>query len=82
MYLASPVTGAGVQVNRQQQLFLLAADAGKTSSTEQAKFAWETLAAQGQRVMKDGKPLETPEENLLELSNQIAEFYERRVPIL
>jgi hypothetical protein len=82
LYLASPVTGGGVPVSRQQQLFLLAAHKGKKAPSEQAKFVWDTLAAQGQRVIKDGKLLETPDENLAELSKQAEEFAERRAPIL
>ena len=47
-------------VNRQQQLFLLAAHKGKNTPGEQAKFVWDTLASQGQRVIKEGKVLEIP----------------------
>jgi hypothetical protein len=82
MFLGSPVTGGGIPVNRQQQLFLLAAHKGKNAPSEQAKFVWDTLAAQGQRVVKEGKVLETPDENLAELSKQAEEFAEKRAPIL
>ena len=82
LFLASPVTGGGVPVNRQQQLFLLAAHKGKRTPSEQAKFVWDTLASQGHRVVKDGKALETSDENLAELSKQAEEFAERRAPIL
>ncbi len=82
MFLASPVTGGGVPVNRQQQLFLLASHKGKKTPGEQAKFVWDTLAAQGQRVMKEGKVLETLDEDMAELSKQAEEFAERRAPIL
>lgn len=81
-FLASPVTGAGIPVGRQQQLFLLAAHKGRKTPGEQAKFAWDALAAQGQRLMKDGKVLEEPDENVTELSKQAQEFAERRAPIL
>jgi Predicted methyltransferase regulatory domain len=81
-FLASPVTGGGVPVNRQQQLFLLAAHNGKRTPSEQAKFAWDTLEPQGSRVIKEGKTLETPEENLAELSREAEEFAEKRAPIL
>jgi SAM-dependent methyltransferase len=82
MFLASPVTGGGVPVNRQQQLFLLAAHNGKGTPAAQAKFVWDTLAAQGKRVLKGGKVLETQDENLAELSKQAEEFAEKRAPIL
>ncbi len=82
MFLASPVTGGGIPVDRQQQLFLLAGREGKKTPGEQAKFAWDTLAAQGNRVIKDRKVLETPEENLAELSTQAEQFAERLAPML
>jgi hypothetical protein len=82
VFLASPVTGGGVPVNRQQQLFLLAAHKGKKTPSEQAKSVWDTLAAQGHRVIKEGKALETPDENLAELSKEAEEFAQRRAPIL
>jgi SAM-dependent methyltransferase len=81
-FLASPVTGGGVPVNRQQQLFLLAAHNGKRTPSEQAKFVWDTLEAQGHRVIKEGKMLETPDENLAELSREAEAFAEKRAPIL
>jgi SAM-dependent methyltransferase len=81
-FLASPVTGGGVPVNRQQQLFLLAAHNGKRTPSEQAKFVWDTLEAQGHRVIKEGKMLETPVENLAELSREAEAFAEKRAPIL
>ncbi len=81
-YLASPVTGGGVPVTRFQQLFLLAAKANRKSPEEQAKFAWEILVPQGQRIVKDGKPLNKPEENIAELKRQATEFAEKRLPML
>ena len=81
-FLASPVTGGGVPINRQKQLFLLAAYNGKRTPSEQAKFAWDTLEPQGSRVIKEGKTLESPAENLAELLREAEEFAEKRAPIL
>jgi ABC-type glycerol-3-phosphate transport system substrate-binding protein len=67
-YLASPVAGGGVMVGRFQQLFLLAMSQGKKQPAEWAQFVWQILSAQGQKLVKDGKTLETPEENLAELT--------------
>lgn len=80
-YLASPVTGGGVTVGRFQQLFLLAKIQGKRQPTELAQFVWQLLASQGQRIAKDGKTLESPEENLAELTSQAVVFVEKQVPI-
>lgn len=81
-YLASPVAGGGVTVNRFQQLFLLARQTGHKAPEEWAKDAWQRLAAQGQRLLKDGKTLETAEENLAELTAQAQTFAEKQLPIL
>ncbi len=80
--LASPVLGGGVAVDRFQQLFLLARQTGRPQPEAWAQFAWEALSAQGQRILKEGKPIETPEENLAELLTQAKAFSGKRLPIL
>jgi hypothetical protein len=81
-FLASPVTGDGVVVGRFQQLFLLALKQGKTKPEEWAAYVDQTLRAQGQKIVKDGKPIETQQEQLAELSSQATEFAQKRLPIL
>ncbi len=81
-YLASPVTGGGVTVNRFQQLFLLALANGKKQPAEWAQLAWELLAAQGQKIVKEGKTLETADDNLAELKVQAEAFAAKHLPIL
>jgi SAM-dependent methyltransferase len=80
--LASPVTGGGIMVSRFHQLFLLARMQGRESADEFARFAWDLLAAQNQRMVKDGKTLETAEENLAELARDAGEFIDQRLPVL
>lgn len=81
-YLASPVTGAGLAVNRFNQLFLLARRQGLSTPADWAAVAWNVLASQGQRVLKDGKTLETAEDNLAELTAQAQSFATKLLPIL
>ena len=81
-YLASPVTGGGVAVNRFSQLFVLAKAKGKKTPADWASFTWEILSNQGQKIVKDGKALETPEENLQELTEQAKTFEKNQIPIL
>lgn len=78
-YLASPVTGGGVAVNRFDQLFLQARQQGHKSPEGWAQYLWQLLAAQGQSLVKEGKTLPTPEENLAELTRQANEFAEKRL---
>ena len=81
-YLASPVTGGGIMVNRFQQLFLLAKSQGKDQPADWAAYVWQILSAQGQCLIKEGKTLATAEDNLVELTKQAGEFAEKRLPIL
>jgi hypothetical protein len=81
-FLASPVTGGGVAVGRFGQLFLYAMSKGRKQPGEWAQAAWQILAAQGQKLVKDGKALETPEQNIAELTAQANVFAEKQLPIL
>ena len=81
-YLASPITGGGISVGRFQQLFLRAIGAGKKHPDEWADAAWQVLMSHGQKILKDGKLLESAEENLTELKLQAAIFAEKQLPVL
>lgn len=81
-FLASPVTGGGVAVNRFQQLFLLSLQQGKKKPEEWAKEVWATISAQGQRLIKEGKTLESAEDNLQEITQQATAFAQKQLPIL
>ena len=81
-YLASTVTGGGVIANRFEQLFVLAMHQGKKKPEEWAAFVAQILASQGQKIVKEGKPLETAEEQLAELSTRANDFALKKLPIL
>lgn len=81
-YLASPVTGGGITIGRFQQLFLLAVSQGKKRPAEWAEFVWLILNQQGQRLLKEGKTLETAEENLAELTAHADTFAAKQLPVL
>lgn len=80
-YLASPVTGGGIPVNRFQQLFLLAQQSGHNTPDAWAKFTWVILGSQGQNLVKGGKALTTPDENIKELTEQAKTFNDKVMPI-
>ena len=82
MYLASPVTGGGIQIGRFQQLFLLAREKGHKLPQDWAHFVWQQLVAQGQRIVKEGKTLQTAEESLALLTSDAQAFVEVQLPIL
>lgn len=81
-YLGSPVTGGGITIGRFQQLFLLALHKGKKQPAEWAQFVWQILSSQGQRILKEGKTLETAEEHLQELTAQAQTFADKQLPIV
>ncbi|MDO9105489.1 MAG: methyltransferase regulatory domain-containing protein [Methylovulum sp.] len=81
-FLASPVTGGGIFVTLNQQLFLLALKQGCTTPTAVAQFVWQILAAQGRKLISDDKTLETAADNLAELNLQATVFIENQLPIL
>ncbi|HDZ08735.1 class I SAM-dependent methyltransferase [Pseudohongiella sp.] len=81
-FLASPVTGGGVQVSRFNQMFMLAIDQGLKQPGEWANFAWRLLDLQGQKLLKDGSTLESAEENIAELTEEADKFAQKRLPAL
>lgn len=80
-YLASPVTGGGVLVTSIQKLLIMAIAKGRKQPADWADFAWTVLQERNQKIIKEGKTLETPEENLSELNDQVAAFA-LRIPML
>jgi hypothetical protein len=83
-YLGSPLTGGGISVGRFSQLFLLARNSAKNGGqpADWAQFTWNILSAQGQRLLKEGKTLESAEDNLAELQAQATVFAQKQLPIL
>jgi ubiquinone/menaquinone biosynthesis C-methylase UbiE len=77
-FLASPVTGGGMAINRFDQLFLLAAK----QDANPAEAVWQVLAAQNQRLIKDGKTIESTEGNLTELRARAETFMAQTLPVL
>ncbi|MGY8526639.1 class I SAM-dependent methyltransferase [Paracidovorax citrulli] len=81
-YLASPVTAGGIPVTSFEQLFLVAMRNGRSGMEEWARFAWDVLKANGRRIVREGKPLETDEENLTAMRQDAKHFAERRLAML
>lgn len=79
--LASPLTGGGISVGRFEQLFLLAINQGKQQPEDWAKYAWQLLLTQGQKLMKDGNPIESDEQNLKEFIGMAHEFGDKKLPV-
>jgi SAM-dependent methyltransferase len=78
-FLASPITGGPIGLDRLSQLFLLAQHEGHRDA---ADFVWDVLSGTGTHISKGDKPLETAEESLAELRPMFDDFTRRRHPIL
>jgi len=79
---ASPVIGAGVAVGRIEQLFLLALGQNKSTPADLSAHVWHTLSMQGQRILKDGKALESADENIAHITGLAQTFLDKRLGIL
>ncbi|UZK65035.1 class I SAM-dependent methyltransferase [Sphingomonas sp. M1-B02] len=82
MYLASPVTGQGFSLSRIEMQFLEALAAHGGAVGDWTAPVWDNLRARNERLLKDGKPLASDEENIADLKLRGAEFVAKRVPIL
>jgi SAM-dependent methyltransferase len=78
-FLASPVTGGGIVLDRFAQLFLLAQ---QQKQPDPARMVWDVLNRQGQRIVKEGKTLESADENIIELRDRVETFTTKQVPVL
>ena len=82
-YLASPLTGGGIGVTRLSlELFVWARAQGKSTPQDWAQLAWTTLSGLSHNLIKDNKPLETPEENFAEVSRLSELFAKKELPAL
>jgi hypothetical protein len=82
VFLASPVTGGGMVVPKFHQLFLLAIEEGKKTPAEWAIFVDSNLKVIGQKILKNGTPVESDQQQLEELTKQANEFAIKQLPVL
>ncbi|MDA0267716.1 MAG: hypothetical protein O3A14_12345 [Cyanobacteria bacterium] len=75
--LASPITASGIDVSRSEQLFLLA----HLRKVDPVPFIWSILQVQGEKLIKDGQVLASPEANQAELKVQAQQFKASRLPL-
>lgn len=80
--LASPLTGGGSAVPRFSQIFLLGVQAGAKAPADLARYAWQLLDAQAQRLTVEGAVLESPEQNVAELVRRAEVFMTNELPLL
>lgn len=80
--LASPVTGGGVTADRIALLMIGAIQGGAVGPRAIAEIVWPILLGEGRRMVREGKALETLEENLEELARAAETFLGNQWPLL
>lgn len=78
-YLASPVTGSAVTIDRISQLALLAR---RQKVDDIPGFIWQVFQSQGQRLMKGDQPLQGEAENRAEIASRLPAFTDELLPTL
>ncbi len=81
-FLSSPLTGGGIGVSRFGQLFLEGIKQGESEMQDWAEYTWQQLSAVGNKIIKEGHTLDSPEENLAELRSLAIQFKEKSLPLL
>lgn len=81
-YLAAPETGSAIAVTQISQLFLLAVTQGVKEPRLLAQSAWQALRQQGNKMLRDGKPLESELDNLKILTELASAFVSDELPVL
>ena len=81
-FLASPLTGGGISLNRFERIFTAAIFDGKSTVEEIADYCWKVFQSQRQVLTVEGKQLLTAEENIAEFKKGVKPFLENRLPVL
>lgn len=82
-FLASPVTGGGVNVPYIHQLFLLAIRNGFTLPDSAVNFAWEVMSRHGHCMnMPDGTACKNDHENIGAIKSMATPFFETHLHLL
>ena len=73
-YLVSPVTGGAIKAPRILQLFLSFVNEGTDNAQRLAQQVWGILSAEGKKMTREGKVMESEAENIAELTLSAEEF--------
>lgn len=73
-FLVSPLTGTGIPVSRIHQFFITALVSGEKKPEGWAAYAWKSMQELGQRLLKEGKTIESPDDNLTEIQSLATAF--------
>lgn len=77
-FMAAPETGGAVAASRVQQLLWLAA---QNKHPDPVRFAWSVFKGADEKLVKNGQPLMTEEENLAELREFAQTYFKQVMPL-
>jgi SAM-dependent methyltransferase len=81
-FLAAPALGTGIPATYTDLVGVLAlAERPDSGPAEAAALGWSIMEQTGQRLVKDGKTLQSREEAMPELEAQLGSFFEQKLPI-
>jgi hypothetical protein len=80
-WLASPLTGAAVAASRFEQIFTGGVLQGASTAEELAAVAWGVLEILNQKIIREGKALETQAENMAELVTNANVYLKDKLPV-
>ena len=81
-FLVSPISSTAISVNRFEQLFLSALEENLSKPEELAKFVWERLKLQGEKIVSNGKVMQSDEDNIKYLVDLATKFLSSKLPEL
>ena len=81
-FVSVPAAGTGTSVAYAELVAILALNEGLASDAGKiAEYGWGIMERTGQRLIKDGTPLKTKEDNLKELESQLKDFLSEKLPV-
>lgn len=81
-YLVSPITGGAIKVPHICLLFLNAIEDGHDTAQALTLYVWEFLQGIGEKMRKNGKTLESREDNLASIEPLAQRFLASTMPML
>jgi len=81
-YLASSVTGGGIMLSKPVLWMLRELQAGVTDVEQMVENIWANLCTRNQKVLRDGKAIESPEANKAEIRQLISSFGQETLPLM
>lgn len=81
-FLCCPVSGMGVAVSAVEMILLDIVSEGNISTDDLSERALKRLKQQGKSLVKDGKPITEPKEEMAEMMLIVIEFLSKKLPKL